>query len=411
MPVFQCIKGPTVVTFNYERVTFARGQLVKTGHPTIKNHPHFSDVSKNPEAVRRAPLIHQIRPLPPDPIIMSHDEVVGEIRSYGVVPDPYESTSTLAFKLRLIRKMARRTFITVLDDYGHPLWLEQFQLLKNSNPEKNKAKEQTQEALAPPEVVKKEGGSVALIEKPDQYEQGQETDLSGLLFAPSLDNEIPVDKQKPEDYINFDPGEHKYTANMIEVTDRNIASRFGEEKNGPPRLAERYEYLTEISPLILEDVKEHEIEEELKWTKIPLIVFECYLRYKDIYDDVHNNRRRWNIIDKVRKFYDEDSEKVTREINILIKRYEELDDLEPFYKKCTDNQIRYRTTMLNRYGIKIKYPKLTGKVEIMSYSKKVFTIVKLGKLPTDTLEEMDAFLIKAGYQSLVEDPKDSSQDN
>ena len=52
---------------------------------------------------------------PQDPYRMRKEDVIAELRSYGIAVDPYTFANNLSMQLRLARKMTKRNFITVLN--------------------------------------------------------------------------------------------------------------------------------------------------------------------------------------------------------------------------------------------------------------------------------------------------------
>jgi len=210
MPVYQCSKGPTVLTFNYDRVVFAQGQLINSDHSIFRNHPNFKLLKDNEEAKKRAPAMYQVRPPPSDPNMLSHEQIIAELRAYGFLPNPYELTSQLAFKLNLVRRKLKKTYITVLDDKGNPTWLENYKMFNDKEKEKKKQQVLPNEiTLATKEEVKQPDsnkGSIGMVERNDDYKEGQDVDLIGFLLKTNNGEFVPEYYETEDDKnVNLEP--------------------------------------------------------------------------------------------------------------------------------------------------------------------------------------------------------------
>ena len=108
MPVYQA-KKPIVVTWYYDRILLRQGQLVALNNPqlvkVLDSNPSMEEVHDN-ELIRLAPPLHLIRQ-PEDPYRMRKDDIMFELRSYGIRVDPYSMAHTLSLQLQTARTMLK----------------------------------------------------------------------------------------------------------------------------------------------------------------------------------------------------------------------------------------------------------------------------------------------------------------
>jgi uncharacterized protein YrzB (UPF0473 family) len=306
MPIFQCINGPVTVRFGYESFTFANNQIINTDRPEIVNNPTFKAVT-DAKLEKRAPKLHQIAPFPKSTVFMSNEEIIDELKRYGVVANPYDLTDKLAYQLNMLRDLDKKTYITVVDDDGNPMWYEEFIELERkikremrekypiNTPEVPIVKTQekikdTEYKLATQTEVKKKGGSIGAVEYNDDYDLANENDLEELIHAKMKEKfEAPVDKIKDDNFELFKP-EQK----LIKNEDIKI---------------ENFEYLVETRPFCINEVPE-DIKEGMKKLNIKNIsmdVLVLFLKTKNVYYSssevgVNGTERAWFYRKKVLEY-------------------------------------------------------------------------------------------------------------
>ena len=125
MPVFQCTKE-LAFRFKYNQYKLFEGQPVATNTPDLvrffKEHVHFKEVD-DPVIVKLAPPLHLVKQVF-RPRYMSKEEILRELRLCGINEDPCQLFDILATKLQTVRKVTNRTFVTVLDEHGRPVFAD-----------------------------------------------------------------------------------------------------------------------------------------------------------------------------------------------------------------------------------------------------------------------------------------------
>jgi hypothetical protein len=430
MPVFQATKN---IKFNegYVRHYFFKGQPVRSNDKTflgfISNHKHFVPVT-NPQIIKIAPPLHLIKKVR-HPGDMQKEEIIAELKQSGVNENPYQLHDTLALKLQTVRKMRPRNWITVLNDKGIPVFVDAIKLetkpvvepipdhtLVQYDPSTKKDKEtqipepkapvKKNSAMPPMKDIKlvtetNQDGNSAVVEKTDDRDIFDDGSYEDFLNANINNNTNPVvEPEKEVQAVNIILDEAE-KAEEIQVEEEKT-----EDINQKIQTIDSWRYLVDLSEtgkLYDNPVTEEEIEnfKIIKKTKINIIVYGTFLSQHDVWEieaDAHNNKR-WNTINKVTELLDamsEDERTLAHiEINMLQRRFNDIEGIEPDYRKSTQRQFKRRLTMLSKFGIDISFDEDT---DILRYSQTAFLIAKMGLQIPSTAEATEELLKK--YENL-----------
>ena len=381
MPVYRCSEGPLTVMFGYDSFTFANNQLVNTNFPQIINHPSFEIVT-DPRLIKRAPPINKIFPMPTPTTFLSNDQLVDEIKTYGVQPDPYDLTDKLAYQLEMLRSLNKRSNVTVLDDDGEPMWYEEYFALEQklkakarekhpvNTPEVRVSKKdlepkKKEKKLASKEEVKKKGGSIGSIDMNDDYDITREHEVDGLIKA-QLEKKF---QSKVDKVINDkDPlfGEQDIEVDIGEIGIKD------------------FEHLVELKPFCMDEFTEDERNnlkyKNLRYVSLPVVF--AFLRHKGI---VHkfgrNSDRGFKFREVINNLYKSSPRKQEYiiEINALIKRSKEIEATTPKdVRKCSARSIKLRISRLQKYGIETRYRSDSTLSELRRIYSRYVTLCQFG---------------------------------
>jgi hypothetical protein len=408
MPVYICKDGPLSVTFGYDRFVFAKNQLVDTVFPQIVNHPSF-DLVTDPMLIKRAPPVNKIFPLPVPSEFLSNEQLVAELRKYGVEPNPYELTDKLAYQLNMLRSLNKRSNITVLDDDGEPMWYEEYVELEKKltkeareknpiNPPKVKVslasikKEPEEYKLANKKEYakeKKKGGSVGAVEYNDDYELGREHEVDDLI----------------QQQLN-----HRYEAKVDKVISEK-GDLFREEEvtvDTSELSIEDFEYLVDLKPFCLEDFTEEE-RENLTYKNLRLIslaTMYLFLKNKGLaFDFGKGSDRGFKFREQINKLIKESprGQEYIVELNALQKRYKEIEATTPDdVRKCSQRALRARISKLRHYGIDTDYSKNMDLSELRRLYKRYTLLTQFG-MDEEKHEDLYQKFKEFGLEDLIED--------
>lgn len=450
--IYHCIKGPVTLTFGYEQFTFSPGQLVNDNNPVFQNHPCFR-VLTSEEAIKRAPKLNQIRPYPPDPEYLSHEEILAELKYYNFYANPYEMTDNLAFKLRMVRKSLKRTFITVLDDNKRPVWLDDFKLKDPSKPP------------PPPKelTLTDKQGSCAAVEKNDQFELGMETNFEKYIEAKSngdidntkksesalqdfllrqdpdivffdkkLPDKVNVDKESLSKGIEFiDTPQAKIeqvTKTDTTVSVKEITSDTSFIDNQDITL-ENFSYLISISPFLNRPFTEDDLL-GIKKFKLPLSysvsVMQRFLYLKGFLPKLDpkglKNLQEHDIeifprteCIKILGPYivaNKENQVAAVELNLLQKRATSYKTfMKELFTKMSVQKIRnWLIKHSDIYGVNVSFNKEWSHQEFKRYAMKVRYMIYYGEQIPDTEEEMDKLLKMLGCNEMFNERSEYHKD-
>lgn len=419
MPVFQCVTNIQLL-YHYERYNLKEGQLVAVNESKLvkflSEHPNIREI-EDEVLLRIAPPLHLIKD-PQDPYRMRKEDIINELRSYGISVDPYDFSQKLTMQLNLARKMLNRNFLTVLNKQGIPVFIDRTNMPVPSL-------SQHDENLSEPDLV--DGEEYFSVEEIQRQQPEMEIiEIKRQKKEPDKEKPMPkdtammVEQVKDDKQINqgmgFDEFVEKTAKKQYEkapvIVQKIITPIFEEETVEEPQKEEfvfegknQLKYLLETQDREFM-INDEEIDEKklsvVKWTKINIDVFENFMRYYGIVLEElgENVQKRWNIIYATKEFVENSENKIKHyyEINMLQKRHEELCELEPSYRNFSALAMKRRLTELCRYGINIDYYKTT---DVRKYAKKVFTLAKLGLQVPDTEEEIDKKLISNNRGAII----------
>jgi hypothetical protein len=402
------------ITVDYSRYKLFEGQLVaidennKRLYDYIKNHPNFNEV-RDDKLIKLAPPINKVM-VPEEPYTMRKEDIVNELRSYGIAVDPYEFSQTLSMRLNVARKMLKRNFITVLNERGIPVFIDR---LKLPAPVINKHDETLKEPESlTPEQIKKfqeendEEDDVPVVVPHRKEEKEDDTAESAFVIEKSIDPFMQINKGKTfEQFIQDNLTFNERVDPEIEQITKPI--RF---ENDPPTEFDDFEftnmnqflYLIEMQDrnfmVETEGITAERLDEEIKWSMLNIDIFEAWLRQFGFYPEYDESevKKRWMMAEKAKEMYDKGikKKKMRAELNALTLRHEELVKFEPDFRKFKVFSVKRRITELGKYGMKVSYSNEMDAFQLKKYGKKVYALCKLGLQAPEHEEDIDKKLLK-----------------
>jgi hypothetical protein len=408
MSVYQC-NNPVQLRLGYEQYNLLEGQLINTiGNQQLeqyfKNHPNFYLVLDE-GLCRIAPPIHLVKQ-PDDPYRMRKEDIIDELRGYGIQVDIYDFSQKLSMQLSIARKMKKRNFITILNPRGVPVYIDSVNL---PVPAVSKIDETLSEPEEPnyDEFFAAENNEEKTKQFKEEFSEFEVEEIvkeakrkdSVMEIEPIIDkNEINKGKTFEEFMLEHVEKPYEVPVEMERIIKPIKIEEVEPEETFEYEGKQQFLYLIETQDrnFMCEDVDEALLDEfkTVKWSKINIDVIENYLRYSGIDVDYEENdmdvKLRWKLIGQVRDIYDNASkvekEKIAHEINFLQKRHEEISLIEPSYRDFKEITIKRRITDLGKYGMNVSYDKNTN---VRKYARKVFTLAKLGLQVPENDEDID----------------------
>ena len=421
MPVFQAL---TVVNlrFGYDYFTLLEGQLVAANEPKIvahlTGHTCFREITDD-TLIKLAPPLYMIKP-PQDPNTMRKEDIIGELRSYGIRVDPYVFSSQLSMQLSLARKLKKRNFLTVLNSNGQAVHIDRVNLpvpILSKNDEK----------LLEPADAAGEFYKITEMVPEDNYKKLKQKEADKKL---PKDTAFEVSKvfdenelNEGQDFVDFcaefnKTNEEEFKANIVKeqaiqelifkpqpvIVDEKIIPEVPRLVSDSEITEKNYSFLIELSggefmlkPLKDEDFATIRTRNLMKrYNNDPL---ETFLRYHGIrseYDN-RNGGKRQNICRDVlavlEKFEGKDKEWQIIYLNMLQKRYNEIEAGEPNFRHLKAQSLRIYATKTARYGMKTNYLEKKDNVSLVNYVMIVYQFMKLGLQIPETDEKTKEALI------------------
>jgi hypothetical protein len=423
--VFQCMIDMSVNVY-YDRYNLKAGQLIRAEHPELikycESHANIREVTDY-HMIKVAPPIQAIKQ-PEDPYRMRKEDMLAELRSYGIAADPCSFSDKLSMQLKIARKMARRNFITILNEKGFPIYIDSAKIpvpslneQDDSLPEPEtpdgdffiKSKEvedvkKTKKPLTPQEIIDKEEKDRKVAMSVSGVVDEEEEKNKGLTqFDQWVEKEyeiVNIDKEKEiKQFLFKDQG---LSAEEIERLERLKQKGIKNEDI----LSQNFIHLvdTRSKRFMLHEVPEEEKDEmrSIKWAAVNFDVIENILRNHNIYVeyDEFSTLKRWDSIRRVQAIYESlvEKDRFAVELNMLQKRHDEICKHEPQYRKFTDISLKKRATELSRYGLAVWYKKDT---DIRKHCSKLYALAKLGLDVPQTEEEINELLLKVRRSAFV----------
>jgi hypothetical protein len=420
MKVFQCMVS-LEMHYYYERYRVKQGQLIRADDQQLigffNGHGNIREIFDE-KLIRLAPPLHLIRQ-PEDPFRMRKEDIIFELRSYGIAVDPYNFSDRLSSQLTLARKMLKRNFITIMNERGVPVYIDSTELpvpaLDRQDNELVEPEEPKGEFF---QLVEEEELTPPTPPKQEEREELQVDEEETKEFVMSMDEVVDPDVEKNKGKVDFEDWVvNKYEGQdvskekeieklLFKEQEPKIEERVVEQRERQVGITneeivpENFKHLTDTSTklnkaFILNKVAEEDKEalREVKWSKVNIDVLENYLRKQEIkvtYDE-NDPKKRWEIVNVTRTFLENSKEKdkIAVEINMLQKRHEEITKMEPHFRKSSDKTLKRKATELTKYGLDVWYDKDTN---IRKFCQKLYVIAKLGLDVPETEEGVDELL-------------------
>ena len=430
MAVYQTI-SKTQLHVGYDRYNLEEGQLIAINDKKVvgffKNHQGFREVYDD-NLIKMAPPLHLIRD-PQDPYRMRKEDVIRELRSYGIAVDPYDFCDKLTMQLQIARKMLKRNFVTVLNDDGIPVFVDTIKIQPAIN--------SIDESISEPEEPK---GDFYGADEEDEalddivkhpYRAKTEENVSkkmpkniAMEVEPVYDeNEINDGK----DYAEFlrDVAEKEYRASVEkemgvkDLLDPKKAPPTPEELD--PELVtietsaikpENYKHLVQMDltkHFIVNELTDEEKEQLkiMRWPYVNINVFDNVMRNHNIQGDesVKGQERRWHVVEVIKEKLLPLQKNETNffvEVNMLQRRYDEICKLEPSYRNHSIRTVKKRLSELSRYGVNTWYNKNDN---VKFLCRKMYALAKMGLQIPETEEEIDVLLRANNRESAIKESK------
>jgi hypothetical protein len=408
--IYQCDRK-TILSFGYDRFVFYKTQIIKTNNQEVdnvlKSHSNFKLLKTSHKLLRLAPELHQIKPGLENPQYMRKEDIINEILSYGVKPDYYALTNTLAFQLQTLRTLVKRSNVTVLNNKGMPVYIEELRLENyNLSDEERKTLEERPESIKKAKKIEhsyvelsmKKGdngyveGTTASIEvEPDvpQYE-GIDKDIMG--FISDLTQKVEIEELGTD--VQREMKNFTFKNNFEKVEDGTVQKEFPEIDIK----FDNFRYLVEPQEGVFcfKDISE---EERVKiritnYLKMPQDVMTRFIQVNNIDTSTIKDgpEKRSTMITAIKRFIDNSNEREKHniEMNLLEKRFREIEDLEPDFKRATNSLMERNIRYLKRYGLNILWTKeKITRPQMIKLCRAHYTIAKKGLQIPETIEEIN----------------------
>jgi hypothetical protein len=316
-------------------------------------------------------------------------------------------TNTLAFQLQTLRTLVKRSNVTVLNNKGMPVYIEELRLENyNLSDEERKTLEERPESIKKAKKIEhsyvelsmKKGdngyveGTTASIEvEPDvpQYE-GIDKDIMG--FISDLTQKVEIEELGTD--VQREMKNFTFKNNFEKVEDGTVQKEFPEIDIK----FDNFRYLVEPQEGVFcfKDISE---EERVKiritnYLKMPQDVMTRFIQVNNIDTSTIKDgpEKRSTMITAIKRFIDNSNEREKHniEMNLLEKRFREIEDLEPDFKRATNSLMERNIRYLKRYGLNILWPKeKITRPQMIKLCRAHYTIAKKGLQIPETIEEIN----------------------
>lgn len=399
----------------YETIKLSEGQLIRVNPDDytlidfFNNHKHVREITDE-KLKNIAPYLQHIIQ-PQDPYSMRTEDIINELRSYGIFADRYSFSSKLSMQLDIARKMKKRNFLTVIEN-GRPIFLDH---TKSILPSLNTTDDELEEPEEPDleeesyYEIEQEENIVAAIDDstdPDNLRPKGMKDFEDWVqdTHEELENatRLQIEKEKEIQKMLF--SEQDYTTPVQELDDRfkqkGIEDEEIEEIN-----YRKYLPVEQSKPFVYEPVTTEEKLHfrDIKWTKINIEVLELIIRNEGLEYETEVKSPidlRWNKINAVKDKYESviEKDRFAVMVNMLQKRFKEIADREPDYRSFKHMALKKRVTELSKYGYDVWYNESVG---IKKHAMKMYALAKMGLQIPQTQEEVDELLVQEGKSKLI----------
>ena len=264
MKYYKCIRG-TNFSYQNHRRDFAPNQVIKldeTSESSLKNildtHPNFQAHEVEDDLKTIVPRIDQLLRVPAPARMMSREDVINEIVTYGIRPDIYAMDQVLEQQLSTLRIMTKKNFVTVVDNNGKPVYVQNLkEFIENlkrtkkegqrlddaKNAEKKKKAEIkiVEDGKYETEKKKEKGVTTAAVEKDDdskydslkpfnEFVDEQSTkqqELSTVDLKSAISNKSEIDAETVTEELKFDPAKitPEYFRYLIELDNTTVFAK------------------------------------------------------------------------------------------------------------------------------------------------------------------------------------------
>lgn len=418
MKFYQCMVETTLLYY-YNNILLRAGQLIRATDDKLiqflDSHRYIREINDD-KMKRLAPPIHLIQQ-PEDPMRMRKEDIINELRSYGIFVDPYTFSEQLSMQLKIARKKLNRNFLTILNEKGMPIYVDQATI-------PIPALSLEEDALTEPDDPKGEFFVVSSSENESNFVEktvGEKQSETAMSVDPIEDEDAKANEGK----VNFEEWVDNTEERKQVDTEKELIEMQFEEKEPEVDTIEKEEevrdygledsdikeenfrYLVDTKqdkPMLLDEISEDDIGRfrDVKWTKINIDVLTTFLRNKGIVVEYKSNEqgKRWKVVDEAKKYLETSNEKDKDavSINLLQKRHDEITKMEPNYRKSTGITLKRKATELTKYGLDVWYNK---DQDMRKFCQKIYTIAKLGLQMPETEEEVDKLLLEHKKDDLV----------
>jgi hypothetical protein len=463
MRVYQS-KQAVVFCWNRRDITLLPGQLVKVPDEqhslqvAISNNQAFQEVLDK-RYIKVSPSLDQIKPPPLPPRMMSRDHLIYEIMSHGVRYDPYALDEQLMYQVHMLRTMAKNKFLTILNANGQPIFVSDLTEVENRlNMEDINRQAQLEEArrtvpVATNDEYKKNNeeqanNTILSIQRDNDIPIDDNVSLRPTMMPSSFDvydrsamtmeQYMLLRMQKQEQHrvsIALEKAEKDF-ARKIEVALPEVQHliKIDKEVVAKPSIDEVMttnvvsKGLYDITKVTFENFR-YLIEpknglfctssftgaelvgmREVNWKSIYLLCYETVFRMHGFSPEMVMSLKadpsmgRANYIRQAQRLYnDSDTDVIAFEINMLQRRYQDIESIEPNMREGTTQALRRGLGTLKKFGIEtenFEYKKMERN-ELKNLCRKVFFMAKWGRQLPKTIAEMDEMLMKWGHDKVV----------
>lgn len=440
MRYFKCVKGVTWFNFGNTRYKFAPNQVVKVDPSSEKElfdildrHVSFAKHEVDEDIKGMVPRVTQLLTVPNPIQYMSREEILDELKTYNIKIDPYEMDDVLAQQLNTLRTITHKTYVTIIDKKGKPTYVQnlkeyvkqyrEFVRIKGDGKVshlKGFTQEKIEEAMKP--KTKDD------IDTGEQYRQKVKDGATTAKFEKEKDviegedfNKVIADNTKDE---NIDMKDVKQVLTSKQLID---SVKIPDNKKYPSEdiTPDKFRYLVDIDPE--RNFFKGTISEEDKiafrkvnWNMLPTPLIECYMMHRGVCirefkSKIDMVRYRTELLKALKELILEDIKERGDlgfiELNMLMKRYKEIDSKEPQnLSKTKEITLKNKISELKHYTnnfttAKGEDGKKLSVVKLKSVVGKYFVLAKLGLRIPDTIDEIEMTLFKKGFIKEILDAK------
>jgi hypothetical protein len=364
MKYYKCVRGAWF-NYNNRRRSFAPNQVIKLDESSdarlkaiLDSHPNFAVHEVTDDVTGMVPRIEQLLTVPQPSNMMSRDDVIREIATYGVRPDVYALDQTLEQQLSTLRVMTKKNFVTVVDNNGRPTYVQN---LKEFMDSLKKGKKSDQNVKDLTYEQKKKDAEIKVVEEKN-YEEAKKSEKGATTGAIEKDDfdkydALPefdkfVDEKIKSEVKELEKPALKVAVNSKSEVDAESVSedmKFPSEKMTP----EFFRYLVELDDKSVFGTTEYTEEDKqemrtIDWRHIPqdtllTMLISKGVNLREMRDNLSDQAGfRRHAIEKLKELIHEEikvkGDLPIIEINAISKRNKDIDKEVP--KKLTSGTVK-----------------------------------------------------------------------